>query len=96
MMDLVMAMLDREQGRLVVAVTHDPREAVYLGRRIIVLGGEGRSPPGTPPGTPGTPPRTTGTAPVFDEVLDLEAADRSYGSPAQAAVEQRLLAALRV
>jgi NitT/TauT family transport system ATP-binding protein len=26
------------EGRLAVAVTHDPREAVFLGRRIIVLG----------------------------------------------------------
>jgi NitT/TauT family transport system ATP-binding protein len=26
------------EGRLAVVVTHDPREAVYLGRRIIVLG----------------------------------------------------------
>ncbi|MDR2177650.1 MAG: ABC transporter ATP-binding protein [Treponema sp.] len=78
MMDLVMTMLNREQGRLVVAVTHDPREAVYLGRRIIVLGRGG-----------------DGTVPVLDEVLNTEAAGRSYGSPAQAAVEQRLLAALR-
>ena len=76
MMDLVMTMLEREQGRLVVAVTHDPREAVYLGRRIIVLG------------------RTSGpgVVPVFDEVLDQE--PRLYGSPAPAALEQRLLAAL--
>jgi ABC-type nitrate/sulfonate/bicarbonate transport system ATPase subunit len=73
LMDLVMTMLEQEQGRLVVAVTHDPREAVYLGRRIIVLGGAG-----------------PGVVPVFDEALNLES--RSYGSPAQAALEQRLLA----
>jgi NitT/TauT family transport system ATP-binding protein len=44
MMDLVKDLLAREKspagraGRLVIAVTHDPREAVYLGRRIMVLG----------------------------------------------------------
>jgi NitT/TauT family transport system ATP-binding protein len=42
MMDLVKDLLARETERLVVAVTHDPREAVYLGRRIMVLG----NPPG--------------------------------------------------
>jgi NitT/TauT family transport system ATP-binding protein len=85
MMDLVMTMLDREQGRLVVAVTHDPREAVYLGRRIIVLGGSGGG-----MGDGAAP----GTVPVFDEVLTPDPAGPSYGSPAAAAVEQRLLAAL--
>lgn len=30
--------LKRAEDRFVIAVTHDPREAVYLGRRIIVLG----------------------------------------------------------
>jgi NitT/TauT family transport system ATP-binding protein len=47
MMDLVKDLLARDDtrtgdsgqaARLVVAVTHDPREAVYLGRRIMVLG----------------------------------------------------------
>jgi NitT/TauT family transport system ATP-binding protein len=37
LMDLIPALL-REEPRLVLAVTHDPREAVYLGRRILVLG----------------------------------------------------------
>jgi NitT/TauT family transport system ATP-binding protein len=37
LMDMALALL-AEEPRLVVAVTHDPREAVYLGRRIIVLG----------------------------------------------------------
>ncbi|MDR3146826.1 MAG: ABC transporter ATP-binding protein [Treponema sp.] len=82
MMDLVMTMLDRDQGRLVIAVTHDPREALYLGRRIIVLGR---------PGDGGT-----GVVPVFDETLSPDPAGRSYGSPAQAPLEQGLLAALRV
>jgi NitT/TauT family transport system ATP-binding protein len=42
MMDLCLSLLKREE-RLLIAVTHDPREAVYMGRRIIVLGrpGEG-------------------------------------------------------
>jgi NitT/TauT family transport system ATP-binding protein len=30
--------LIEKEGRLAVIVTHDPREAVFLGRRIIVLG----------------------------------------------------------
>jgi NitT/TauT family transport system ATP-binding protein len=42
LMDLSLALIKEEERRL-VAVTHDPREAVYLGRRIIVLG---RSPRG--------------------------------------------------
>ncbi|MDR1949312.1 MAG: ABC transporter ATP-binding protein [Spirochaetaceae bacterium] len=40
MMDLTLGLL-REEPRLVVAVTHDPREAVYMGRRIILLGPRG-------------------------------------------------------
>jgi ABC-type nitrate/sulfonate/bicarbonate transport system ATPase subunit len=82
MMDLVMSMLDREQGRLVIAVTHDPREALYLGRRIIVLG----RPQGGAEGGPGA-------AMVFDEVLNPDLEGRFYGSPAQAALERRLLEA---
>ena len=48
LMDNCLALLksekfSKEHGRLLVAVTHDPREAVYMGGRIIVLGqpGEG-------------------------------------------------------
>jgi NitT/TauT family transport system ATP-binding protein len=37
LMDLTRSLFEREP-RLVIAVTHDPREAVYLGRRIIILG----------------------------------------------------------
>jgi ABC-type nitrate/sulfonate/bicarbonate transport system ATPase subunit len=93
-MDLVMTMLDREQGRLVVAVTHDPREAVYLGRRIIVLGRpvEGKGPAVEADKNSGMVPLAP-VIPVFDEILDLEPAGRSYGS--STALEQRLLAALR-
>jgi NitT/TauT family transport system ATP-binding protein len=85
LMDLVMTLLDREQGRLIIAVTHDPREAVYLGRRIMVLGrprdGAGRE---------------SAAAVVFDETISAEPEDRSYGSPAQAPLERRLLEALQV
>jgi NitT/TauT family transport system ATP-binding protein len=60
MMDLVAALLEREPDRLVVAVTHEPREAAYLGRRIIVLGkapvvpvlDEPADPEGRPYGSP--------------------------------------------
>jgi NitT/TauT family transport system ATP-binding protein len=37
LMDLILSLL-REEPRLVLAVTHEPREALYLARRIIVLG----------------------------------------------------------
>ncbi|MDR2740744.1 MAG: hypothetical protein LBB98_01110 [Treponema sp.] len=36
-MDMTAALLERE-SRLLIAVTHDPREAVRLGKRVIVLG----------------------------------------------------------
>jgi NitT/TauT family transport system ATP-binding protein len=36
LMNMILSLLDKEK-RLAVAVTHDPREAVYLGRRILVL-----------------------------------------------------------
>ena len=52
LMDLTLSLLEKEnfsrkdflrEKRLLIAVTHDPREAVYMGGRIIVLGrpGEG-------------------------------------------------------
>jgi NitT/TauT family transport system ATP-binding protein len=37
LMDLILTLL-KEEPRLALMVTHDPREAVYLGRRILVLG----------------------------------------------------------
>ncbi|MDR3247231.1 MAG: ABC transporter ATP-binding protein [Treponema sp.] len=84
MMDLVLDLLAHESGRLVIAVTHDPREAVYLGRRIIVLGG--------------TPGEAAGVSSgiVFDETLALSAEERAYGSVAQGGMERRLLAALTI
>jgi NitT/TauT family transport system ATP-binding protein len=106
MMDLVMTLLDREQGRLVVAVTHDPREAVYLGRRILVLGKAAVGKAGglsdgfansfaegtaDPPAQPAPP-----AAIIFDETPNLNPEDRFYGSPAQAPLERRLLEALEI
>jgi NitT/TauT family transport system ATP-binding protein len=41
LMDLTRSLLALED-RLLIAVTHDPREAVYLGKRIILLGEPGR------------------------------------------------------
>ena len=45
LMDLTLSLLEKEkqQPRLLIAVTHDPREAIYMGGRIIILGkpGEG-------------------------------------------------------
>jgi NitT/TauT family transport system ATP-binding protein len=89
LMDLVMTLLDRERGRLAVVVTHDPREAVYLGRRIVVLG---RPETGAAAGATDDP----ATAPVFDETLSLAPEDRAYLSPAQLGLERRLLGALQV
>jgi NitT/TauT family transport system ATP-binding protein len=40
LMDLTLSLLEKEK-RLLVMVTHDPREAVYLGGRVIVLGRPG-------------------------------------------------------
>ena len=42
LMDLCLSILEKEK-RLLITITHDPREAVYMGGRIIVLGraGEG-------------------------------------------------------
>jgi NitT/TauT family transport system ATP-binding protein len=37
LMDLTLLLI-KESPRRLIAVTHDPREAVYLGKRIIVLG----------------------------------------------------------
>ena len=42
MMDLCLSLQEKE-NRLLIAVTHDPREALYMGSRVIILGkaGEG-------------------------------------------------------
>jgi NitT/TauT family transport system ATP-binding protein len=41
LMETTRSLLEQEK-RLAVLVTHDPREAIFLGRRILVLGGGGR------------------------------------------------------
>ncbi|MHC6202632.1 ABC transporter ATP-binding protein [Breznakiellaceae bacterium SP9] len=41
LMDLTLSLLGTEK-RLVVEVTHDPREAIYQGQHIIVLGAQGQ------------------------------------------------------
>jgi NitT/TauT family transport system ATP-binding protein len=43
LMDLTLSLL-AESPRLALMVTHDPREAVYLGKRILVLGENSRGP----------------------------------------------------
>jgi len=40
LMDLTLSLLEKEK-RFLVMVTHDPREAVYMGGRVIVLGKNG-------------------------------------------------------
>ncbi|MDR0312225.1 MAG: ABC transporter ATP-binding protein [Treponema sp.] len=37
LMDLSLALLEKEK-RLAILVTHDPREAAYMGKRVIILG----------------------------------------------------------
>jgi NitT/TauT family transport system ATP-binding protein len=41
LMETARSLLEQEQ-RLALVVTHDPREAIFLGRRILVLGNEAR------------------------------------------------------
>jgi NitT/TauT family transport system ATP-binding protein len=74
LMETARSLLEQER-RLAVVVTHDPREAIFLGRRILVLGSPGRGI-------------------VYETEVDLAPQDRSYGSPAQARLEARLLAVL--
>jgi NitT/TauT family transport system ATP-binding protein len=41
LMETARSLLEQEK-RLALVVTHDPREAIFLGRRILILGNEGR------------------------------------------------------
>jgi ABC-type nitrate/sulfonate/bicarbonate transport system ATPase subunit len=41
LMETARSLLEQEK-RLAVEVTHDPREAIFLGRRILILGKGGR------------------------------------------------------
>jgi ABC-type nitrate/sulfonate/bicarbonate transport system ATPase subunit len=77
LMDSVRRLLQAEK-RFVIAVTHDPREAIYLGRRIIVLG---KSPDGT-------------AVVTFDENLELPDTKRGFVSGSTIALEKRLIARL--
>jgi NitT/TauT family transport system ATP-binding protein len=83
LMDLTLRLLEEsfreESPRLTALVTHDPREAVYMGRRILALGKK---------------PGEDHCGVLLDETLNLSREDRAYGSAAQGAMEKRLLAAL--
>jgi NitT/TauT family transport system ATP-binding protein len=78
LMDLTLGLLE-ESPRLTVLVTHDPREAVYAGRRILALGKK---------------PGEDHCLVLFDETLNLSPEERAYGSAAQGKMEKRLLAVL--
>jgi NitT/TauT family transport system ATP-binding protein len=41
LMETARSLLEQEK-RLAVVVTHDPREAIFLGRRVLIIGNEGR------------------------------------------------------
>jgi ABC-type nitrate/sulfonate/bicarbonate transport system ATPase subunit/ABC-type nitrate/sulfonate/bicarbonate transport system permease component len=63
-------------GRLLIAVTHDPREAVYLGERIIVLG-EGGVVYDRAPGPSGEPYGSPRSAALEGELIEaLREAER--------------------
>jgi NitT/TauT family transport system ATP-binding protein len=74
LMETARSLLEQEK-RLAVLVTHDPREAIFLGRRVLALGDRGQGI-------------------VYETEVGLSREDRSYGSPAQAELEARLLARL--
>ncbi|MCL2479214.1 MAG: ABC transporter ATP-binding protein [Treponema sp.] len=71
LMELCLALLEKEK-RLTVAVTHDPREAVFMGSRIIILGHKP-------------------CAVVFDQRINLNRQDRSYGAAAAGELEKELI-----
>jgi ABC-type nitrate/sulfonate/bicarbonate transport system ATPase subunit len=77
LMDSVRRLLQAEK-RFVIAVTHDPREAIYLGQRIIVLG---KSPDGT-------------AVVTFDENLESHDTKRNFVSESTISLEKRLIARL--
>ena len=78
LMEKILLLLEKEE-RLVIAVTHDPREAVYLGKRILVLGAS---------------PGETGEV-VLDELVTLAPEERELASPRGRELEKRLIQALR-
>ena len=80
----------KEEERLFIAVTHDPREAVYLGGRIIVLGR-----PMADEHAPGSDRAEVPLSIVFDRKLDPGSGDRFYGSTAGGELERELIRVLR-
>jgi NitT/TauT family transport system ATP-binding protein len=78
LMDAVRKLLKTE-NRFVIAVTHDPREALYLGKRIIVLG---------------KPPSQDAVSVVFDEKHETAEEERGFVSENTFTLEKRLIAAL--
>jgi NitT/TauT family transport system ATP-binding protein len=77
LMDSVQRLLQAEK-RFVIAVTHDPREAIYLGKRIVVLG---KSSDGT-------------AAVTFDENIEPPDTKQSFVSESTISLEKRLIARL--
>jgi NitT/TauT family transport system ATP-binding protein len=71
LMDLTLRLLENFPG-LAIMVSHDPREAIYLGKRVVVLG------------------KTQGK-PIHDELINLSAEERHFGSAAQNELEKRFL-----
>ena len=81
LMDLCLSLLGAEKNRLLIAVIHDPREALYMAGRIMVLGaareaGEGRF--------------------VYDKIIDLSPEDRAYGSATMGKLEKEIISVLQV
>ncbi|MDR2658726.1 MAG: ATP-binding cassette domain-containing protein [Spirochaetaceae bacterium] len=77
LMDSVKRLM-RTERRFVIAVTHDPREAIYLGKRIIVL----------------SRPSGAVSAVTFDETVDTPDAERGFVSEASIPLEKKLVDAL--
>jgi NitT/TauT family transport system ATP-binding protein len=80
LMDITLSLL-KEYPRMTVMVSHDPREAVYMGKRILVFGRQA----------------TLGESPsciIFDDILDQSNEERQYGSAIQIAMEQKLITLL--
>ena len=71
LMELTLSLLKKEK-RLLIIVCHDPREAIFLGQRVVILGkpGEGI---------------------VYDEIIDLNAEERVFGSGAAVKLEREMI-----
>jgi NitT/TauT family transport system ATP-binding protein len=80
LMELTLGLLLKEE-RLALVVTHDPREAVFMGGRVIVLGNSGRE-----EGPFGI---------VYDETIAVPLAERDYFAPGIPGIEKNLVAYLQ-